>query len=120
MFKSTNLTSENDPGGLARGPGGGLARNTGGILVNWLAICLRGLGGRLFVMNDAEAGWRDWQTISCRVGLGRRYRDARFDFLVWCPGCDGDGIDPAVVLPCAICAGTGRLVRERPASSPLR
>jgi hypothetical protein len=45
----------------------------------WLAGLPRRAGRRLFAMNDLEATWRHWQVIEVADGLGRQYRDARFD-----------------------------------------
>jgi hypothetical protein len=36
---------------------------------------------RLFRANDTEARWRGWQITRVRGGLGRVYRDPRFDTL---------------------------------------
>jgi hypothetical protein len=47
----------------------------------WLADLPRRLGNRLFAKNDAEAGWRGWERTVTAGGLGRRYRDPRFDAL---------------------------------------
>lgn len=69
--------------------GGALA--AGRILLSWLAALPRRLGDRLFVMNDTEAYWRSWQTTRTHGGLGRRYRDPRFDTLAECPTCLGTG-----------------------------
>jgi len=44
-----------------------------------LARFLRRLGDRWFAANDAEAHWREWQITKTSGGLGRRYRDTRFD-----------------------------------------
>jgi hypothetical protein len=48
-----------------------------------VAGCLVGLPrrscDRLFTMNDTEAYWRGWQIIRVHGGLGRAYRDPRFD-----------------------------------------
>jgi len=49
--------------------------------LGWLAAILRRAGDRLFAMNDAEAGWRGWQTTRTHGGLGRRYRDPQFGTL---------------------------------------
>ena len=51
------------------------------VLLGWLAAILRRAGDRLFAMNDAEAGWRGWQTTRTHGGLGRRYRDPQFGTL---------------------------------------
>jgi hypothetical protein len=47
-------------------------------LVGWLAAIPRSVGAHLFVLGDAEAGWRGWQVTSMHAGLGRRYRDPLF------------------------------------------
>jgi hypothetical protein len=67
----------------------------------------RRLWDRLFAVNDAEADWRGWETINSYGGLGRRYRDPRFDALGACPRCQGTGID--IDELCDSCLGTGRL-----------
>jgi hypothetical protein len=82
----------------------------GRILLSWLAAVPRRLGGRLFAMNDAEAYWRDWQITRIHGGLGRRYRDLRFDTLAECPKCRGAGV--TADLPCPPCLGTGRITLE--------
>ncbi len=62
----------------------------------------RRAGRRLFAMNDAEAGWRGWQVTETLGGLGRRYRDARWDALAadftLRRGDLGDGTDPSSAL----------------------
>ena len=63
----------------------------GRVLLSWLAAIPRRLGDRLFAMNDAEAYWRSWQITRTHGGLGRRYRDPRFDTLAECPKCQGRG-----------------------------
>jgi hypothetical protein len=65
---------------------------------------------RLFEMNDAEAYWRGWQIIKVRGGLGRRYRDPRFDTLAACSRCGGAGSRTG--QPCSPCLGTGRARTE--------
>jgi hypothetical protein len=47
----------------------------------WLVGLPRRAGRRLFAINDAEAGWRGWLVTETLGGLGRQYRDARFDAL---------------------------------------
>lgn len=47
----------------------------------WLAGLPRRIGRRLFYMNDLEARWRGWQVIELHGGLGRQYRDRRFDLI---------------------------------------
>jgi len=79
----------------------------GRVLLNWLGAIPRRLGDRLFVTNDTEACWRDWQITKTRGGLARRYRDPRFDLLAECPKCQGAG--GTADLPCPPCLGTGRI-----------
>jgi len=57
---------------------GGLAA-AARIMLSWLAALPGRLGDRLFVMNDNEAYWRDWQITRTHGGFGRRYRDPSFD-----------------------------------------
>jgi len=47
----------------------------------WLAGLPRRFGRRLFYMNDLEARWRNWEVIETSGGLGRQYRDRRFDLI---------------------------------------
>ena len=94
------------------------------LLINWLASIPRRLCDRLFQMNDAEAYWRGWQIAKVRGGLGRRYRDPRFDTLAACEQCRGTGIRGTGIraagigatgmaahagAPCLPCLGTGRI-----------
>jgi hypothetical protein len=50
-------------------------------LGGWLASLPHRAGSRLFAMNDTEAGWRGWEVTELWGGLGRSYRDRRFDLL---------------------------------------
>jgi len=79
----------------------------GRLLLSWLAALPGRLGDWLFAANDTEAYWNDWQITKTRGGLGRSYRDPRFDLLAECPKCHGAG-GPAK-LPCPPCLGTGRI-----------
>jgi len=90
----------------------GALATAGWIVLSWLAAVPRRLGDRLFAMNDTEAYWCDWEILETRCGLGRRYRDPRFDTLAECQDtlaecqeCRGAGIISAVL--CLPCAGTG-------------
>jgi hypothetical protein len=58
----------------------------------WLIGLPRRAGRRLFAMNDAEAGWRGWQVTETFGGLGRRYRDARWDALAADPTLRREGL----------------------------
>jgi hypothetical protein len=60
---------------------GGRARALGGIALSWLIGLPRRAGARLFARNDEEAGWHGWQVTETWGGLGRQYRDPRFDAL---------------------------------------
>lgn len=65
-----------------RSPDAGDAiRRAAGIVAAWLAGLPRRAGRRLFAMNDLEARWRGWQVTETAGGLGRQYRDWRFDSL---------------------------------------
>jgi hypothetical protein len=75
--------------------------------------------GRLFAADDARARGRGWQVTVQRGGLGRSYRDPRFDLLVECPQSRGAGVD-ADDRPCRRCPGPGRLTLDRPLSSAGR
>lgn len=77
------------------------------IVGDWLASVTGRLGYRLFAMNDDEACWRGWQIIQLYGGLGRRYRDPRFDTLTGCARCRGAGVNGDA--PCVRCLGTGRV-----------
>ena len=56
----------------------GAFRGAAASVVTGLADLPRRLGNSLFAMNDAEAGWRDWEVTVLARGLGRQYRDHRF------------------------------------------
>jgi hypothetical protein len=77
------------------------------IALDWLADLPRRWGDRWFAMNDAEAQWWGWQMTRTHGGLGRRYRDPRFDALTACTKCQGAGL--LADMPCAPCLGTGRV-----------
>ena len=79
----------------------------GRVLLSWLAAIPRRLGDRLFAMNDAEAYWRSWQITRTHGGLGRRYRDPRFDTLAECPKCRGAGADRGPAVPALPGHGAG-------------
>jgi hypothetical protein len=90
--------------GARIGPAVGLAA---AVLLSWLAFIPRRLGDHLFAMNDTEAYWRGWQIAKVHGGLGRRYRDPRFDTLTGCLKCLGSGA--LADAPCGPCLGTGRI-----------
>jgi len=68
--------------------------------VAWLIGLPRRAGQGLFAMNDAEAGWCGWQVTETLGGLGRQYRDARWDALKADPTLRRDSTDaPKTVRP---------------------
>jgi hypothetical protein len=71
----------------------------------------RKLGRRLFAASDAQARANGWQVTPIRGGLGRRYRDPRFDSLAQCPDCAGTG--GQAEAPCLPCSGSGRVVLQQ-------
>ena len=77
---------------------------------NWMGHCLTRVGNLLFAGKDQEASWHAWTVERRGAGLGRAYRDPRFDTLTSCPRChrvstvaDGTG--------CNQCSAAERLVR---------
>lgn len=74
-----------------------------------LAAWIRALGERLFRDDDARAIRHGWQIETRRGGLGRVYRDPRFDQLARCPDCGGTGTGESGG-PCRRCSATGRIV----------
>jgi hypothetical protein len=72
------------PPSLSRVPcpwAGAVFRSATASLAGWLASLPHRAGARLFAMNDTEAGWRGWEITELHGGLGRSYRDPRFDLL---------------------------------------
>jgi hypothetical protein len=63
----------------------------GPVLFDGLASVVRRWGDRWFMINDEEACWRGWQTTKLYGGLGRRYRDLRFDTLAELAMASGRG-----------------------------
>jgi hypothetical protein len=50
-----------------------------GVLADLISRPLRRQGDRMFATLDTEAYWRSWQITKSYAGVGRRYRDPRFD-----------------------------------------
>jgi hypothetical protein len=100
------LTIPDHPGGRLVGPHVVTsAADAPRVLLNWLRSFLQRRGDRWFAMNDAEADWQGWQTTRIHGGLGRRYRDPRFDALAECARCRGAGlIADAACVPCSATA----------------
>ena len=92
-------------------PAGGQARDAlglaVGVVLDWLAYFLRRWTDRRFAMNDTEAYWWGWQITKTLGGLGRNYRDIRFEALAPCGRCAGAGVWQET--PCGPCLGTGRI-----------
>ena len=78
------------------------------LLLNWLRASLAQCGARVFAATDATARQHDWQIVATLGGLGRRYRDPRFDSLAACAPCGGRGARTPGD-PCQACEGTGRI-----------
>jgi hypothetical protein len=78
-------------------------------LVRWLLNRLEAAGNRLFAADDQRAAARGWHIIPGSHGLSRRYRDPRFDMLISCPRCSGNGAVSG--WPCPACRATGRQIR---------
>jgi hypothetical protein len=75
--------------------------------VRWLSKVIEAVGDRLFRFDDQRAIERNWQITKRHSGLGRSYRDLRFDTLYPCFQCGGSGRTDRE--PCAECDGTGRV-----------
>ncbi len=85
-------------------------RGACGIGIAWLVGLPRRAGTRLYTMNDAEARWSGWLVIERYGGLGRQYRDARFDVLRHNPAIRRDELivglaGPDLAPPDCPCAG---------------
>jgi hypothetical protein len=66
--------------------------NACAVATAWLIGLPRRAGRRIYALNDEEAGWHDWQVIEVLGGLGRQYRDLRWDLLRYNPGIRRDEI----------------------------
>jgi len=88
-------------------------------LAGSIANGLRAAGERLYAMPDRQARAHGWQITVRQGGLGRGYRDPRFDMLVSCPECHGAGADDQD-RSCRPCSGTGRLTLGRRSDSGTR
>jgi hypothetical protein len=97
MINSTNVLGEHNPRWpISNAPetlrvpdlrvtrptdAGDAIRRAVAIVAAWLTGLPRRVGRRLFYMNDLEARWRGWQVTELHGGLGRQYRDYRFDLI---------------------------------------
>jgi hypothetical protein len=97
VCNDTSPTSENKP------------RNR---VARWLAGRIAAVGARLFAAEDLAATQHGWQITQRRGGMGRSYRDPRFDTLRSCPRCHGSGATDG--NPCIPCDATGRVSLAAP------
>jgi len=76
----------------------------------WVLVAtpLRVIADRLFRKDDARVRRRGWQVTALHGGLGRAYRDPRFDLLQACSACLGTGAGKQG-QGCGSCSGTGRV-----------
>jgi hypothetical protein len=88
------------------------AEKTQHSLSSSLATRRRVLGDRLFATQDEQAHTYGWQVFPTKAGLGRRYRDPRFDSLMECATCQGIGGQPDAL--CGDCFGLGRITLQQP------
>jgi len=78
-------------------------------LAGWTARCVQQLGDVVFAVEDAEAAWRAWDVERRDAGLGRRYRDRRFQALVPCPRCHRVSTMAGGAV-CQQCSAANRLI----------
>lgn len=81
------------------------ARALGGVALSWLIGLPRRAGAWLYDMNDKEARWHGWQVTETWGGLGRRYRDARFDALRLNPALRRAELREELAQPSRPCSG---------------
>jgi hypothetical protein len=63
------------------------------------------LADRLHAAEDTRARRRGWQITRTSRGMGREYRDPRWDLIAACEVCGGEGING--VHQCITCQGRG-------------
>lgn len=85
----------------------------------WLRTQMVRLGKRIFAATDTRARHHGWEITATQAGLGRRYRDPRFDTLAPCCRCQGRGANPSGSA-CQTCNGTGRIHFDPPAEPARR
>ncbi len=74
------------------------------------------LADRLHAAEDARAQQRGWQITRISRGLGREYRDPRWDLITACEVCGGEGTHG--VHCCAPCQGRGTVRLDRADQHP--
>lgn len=84
-------------------------------LTGWMSVCLAIAGDLVFASKDTEASWHAWDMERRHAGLGRAYRDPRFDTLVSCPRCHNVST-VADGSACRQCSAAERLVTPEPAA----
>jgi hypothetical protein len=82
-----------------------------GPTTRWLARLIEAAGEGLFAVPDRVAVQHGWRITAHHGGLGRCYRDPRFDTLDACRRCHGSGETDSE--PCVPCGGSGRVTRVR-------
>jgi hypothetical protein len=85
-------------------------------LADLLLGVLSAISSKIFRADDCRARDRGWQVIPRHGGLSRSYRDPRFDHLVPCTACNGQGCYPRDTT-CSACHGAGRIVLDPAAVS---
>lgn len=78
-----------------------------GVLEGLFGNFLRWLEKRLFHTDDDKAKARGWEVRAMRSGLGRVYRDPRWNSVFDCLACQGSGTAVDDSDGCAECRGTG-------------
>ena len=63
------------------------------------------LADRLHAAEEARAQQRGWQITRTSGGMGREYRDPRWDLIAACDDCGGKGVHGTHC--CATCQGQG-------------
>lgn len=77
--------------------------------LTWIRTAIDTFAQGLFASSDAAAQQYGWRVTPTRIGLGRQYRDPRFDTLMSCPGCRGRGVRSSGIK-CPTCRGSGRVM----------
>jgi DnaJ-class molecular chaperone len=74
------------------------------------------LAERAFAASDVDERRYGWQVTCTHGGFGRTYRDPRFDTLLACPRCSGEGFTDGE--PCQPCGNTGRVICDAAEHDP--